>query len=609
MSVHAHIPLQKRGATRHPHTAHVALPLQLRWLLAGLVVAFAIPFLFTDLVQVPRDAYYGLYALVVFGFVGVWARKTQAPLRGFVTRNWRWGVLLGLLGALVLMFTVLREPSAAHPSGWTFAGAILWRGVVYGAADGVLLSVFPIFAVFGLFRSKRLRDRSKKACAGIGALALAVSLLFSAVYHLGYPDFRGGKVSKPIAGDAIWSAPTLLTLSPLGAPIAHVGLHVSAVVHSYQSDLFLPPHRAPATLERPQFQRLLDRMAADPTVAPGVVGFVLTPGGSWGGAAGLSNVQAHTPMSGNDAFRIMSLTKTYVATVVLQLVEEGKLRLYDTVGDLLPGALPADKRGLTVRQFLTHTSGLYDAMSDGLGQLINPKTRPAFLASIHDPAIRREVTSVSARVSRDPFTVFPAKVWVDIAGSQPLYFAPGTSSHYSNPAYVLLGWIVERVTAQPLATALKERIFEPLGLRHTSYRPGPTMPKPYAHGYVVPGTFLNPTNHRPIDGTRLTLGIAGASSVVATAEDVARFYANLLGGKLLKPRTLNQLMLAERMGIGQFPTACGRAYGHTGAFFAYTSAALVSADGKTAAVLLANGRGTNADASIDDGVTKLFCGA
>ncbi|MGZ4353453.1 MAG: hypothetical protein ACXVZ4_07900 [Gaiellaceae bacterium] len=216
---------------------------EMLWLVRGLALAFVVPYVFTDLVQVPRDAYYAIYVVAVFGFVGVWARQTQAPLRAFLTRGWRLGVPLGVAAGVVLMFTVLREPSTPHPHGWTFAGALLWRGVVYGAADGVLLSVFPILAVFGLYASKPLRERSKRAVAGIGALALAVSLLFSAVYHLGYPDFRSSKVAKPIAGDAIWGAPTLVTLSPLGAPIAHIGLHVSALVHAYDSDLFLPPHR------------------------------------------------------------------------------------------------------------------------------------------------------------------------------------------------------------------------------------------------------------------------------------------------------------------------------------------------------------------------------
>jgi hypothetical protein len=78
----------------------------------------------------------------------------------------------------------------------------------------------------------------------IGALTMIASIGITAVYHLGYSDFRSEKVRKSIVGDVIWSAPTLATLSPLGAPIAHVGLHVSAVVHSYDTDTFLPPHAA-----------------------------------------------------------------------------------------------------------------------------------------------------------------------------------------------------------------------------------------------------------------------------------------------------------------------------------------------------------------------------
>jgi hypothetical protein len=77
-----------------------------------------------------------------------------------------------------------------------------------------------------------------------------LSLVFTAVYHLGYSDFRGGKVRKPLAGDVIWSAPTLVTLSPFGSPITHAGLHVTAVIHSYTTDTFLPPHAATGTNKR-----------------------------------------------------------------------------------------------------------------------------------------------------------------------------------------------------------------------------------------------------------------------------------------------------------------------------------------------------------------------
>jgi hypothetical protein len=76
----------------------------------------------------------------------------------------------------------------------------------------------------------------------IGVVALVASLGMTAAYHLGYSDFRSGKVRSPIAGDVAWSMPTLLTLNPIGAPIAHATMHVTAVLHSYHTDLFLPPH-------------------------------------------------------------------------------------------------------------------------------------------------------------------------------------------------------------------------------------------------------------------------------------------------------------------------------------------------------------------------------
>ena len=92
-------------------------------------------------------------------------------------------------------------------------------------------------------RVSRLMSHAMASVAGIGALALVVSLLFTAVYHVGYPDFRGSKVKRPLTGDVMWSVPTLVTLSPLGTPIAHIATHVTAVVHSYDTDLFLPPHK------------------------------------------------------------------------------------------------------------------------------------------------------------------------------------------------------------------------------------------------------------------------------------------------------------------------------------------------------------------------------
>jgi hypothetical protein len=214
------------------------------WILAGFPFAFAVPFLLADTFGLNRDVFYGLYALAVAGFVAAWARDTRLTGQD-LWRNWRWGLGLGALVAVVMSLVVLRtEDATDRPAGLELVAAVFWRGIVYGATDGVLLSVFPILAVFGAFAGTALRQRFAGKVA-IGALAMVISIGITSVYHLGYSDFRSEKVRKPIVGDVVWSAPTLVTLSPLGAPIAHVGLHTSAVLHSSETDTFLPPHEDP----------------------------------------------------------------------------------------------------------------------------------------------------------------------------------------------------------------------------------------------------------------------------------------------------------------------------------------------------------------------------
>jgi hypothetical protein len=214
------------------------------WLLAGFPFAFAVPFLLADTLGLNRDLFYGLYALAVAVFIAAWARDTGLTRRDLL-RNWRWGLALGALGAAITAFIVFRtEDATDRPGGLELVGAMLWRGVLYGATDGVLLSVFPILAVFAAFAGTRLRRRVSGKIV-IGTIAMLASIGITAVYHLGYSDFRSEKVRKPIVGDVIWSAPTLATLSPFGAPIAHIGLHVSAVVHSSETETFLPPHENP----------------------------------------------------------------------------------------------------------------------------------------------------------------------------------------------------------------------------------------------------------------------------------------------------------------------------------------------------------------------------
>ncbi len=215
---------------------------QLPWIGAGLAGGFFVPFVFADLLNLPKDLYYAIYGGSVIVFLAAWVHVTAQPWRTMVARRWRLAVLLGLLFGALLAVVVLRQDATTRPADAALVGAVLWRGVVYGAIDGLLLSSFPILAVFASCKGTRL-ERRRGGRAIVGIIALVASVLMTATYHLGYSDFRSTKVRSPVAGDVMWSMPTLLTLNPIGAPIAHATLHTTAVLHSYHTDLFLPPHR------------------------------------------------------------------------------------------------------------------------------------------------------------------------------------------------------------------------------------------------------------------------------------------------------------------------------------------------------------------------------
>jgi hypothetical protein len=224
----------------HRHLAAAASQ-QLHWLLGGFALGFGVPFVFAGLLGLERDLYYGVYAVAVVGFFVLWARRTGQPLARMFARRWMPAVALGLAVAALMSLIALQQAATPRPGGLTLGAAVFWRGIVYGAADGLLLSSFPIMAVFAAFAGSPLR-KTIRGTLRVGLLALVASMAMTSAYHLGYSDFRSGKLASPVAGDVVWSVPTLVTLNPIGAPIAHAGLHVTAVLHCYHTDLFLPPH-------------------------------------------------------------------------------------------------------------------------------------------------------------------------------------------------------------------------------------------------------------------------------------------------------------------------------------------------------------------------------
>ena len=243
--------------------------------------------------------------------------------------------------------------------------------------------------------------------------------------------------------------------------------------------------------------------------APGAVLLVRDGARTQRMAAGLADVARERPMRPDDRLRIASLTKTYTATVVLQLVAERRLSLDDTVESRLPGLVP-NGGAITIRQLLNHTSGLFDHEAD-------ERVLAPYLAGNFGH-------------------FWPARTLVEIAVSHPPLFAPGARHSYSNTNYVLLGLVVEAVTGKPIGRELRRRIFGPLGLRATEYPTTPRIAGRHAHGYLV-------VEQPPaVDVTGISPSLShAAGAIVSNVTEVARFYRALLAGRLLRPGLLEAM--------------------------------------------------------------------
>ncbi|MFE6865448.1 serine hydrolase domain-containing protein [Kitasatospora sp. NPDC057692] len=283
----------------------------------------------------------------------------------------------------------------------------------------------------------------------------------------------------------------------------------------------------------------------------------------WRDSAGVTDIDSQRPVRADGRFRIGSVTKTFVSTVVLQLVDEGKLRLDDPVEHYLPGLVP-NGGAITLRQLLNHTSGLYDYLDD-----------PRFL--FHDEASLR-----SYLANRRWTTWSPAQL-IEVGVQGTPYFAPGQGWHYSNTNYVLLGELVRKVTGRAWQSEVDRRIVKPLHLDETTFQNTRTaVPGPHAHGYVTLPEGL-------ADVTRLSPSFGDAAgNGISTGADLNRFHAALFGGRLLSPARLAEMttavpapMIGAHYGLGliRYDLPCGEVWGHTGGLPGYNTVWLGAKDG------------------------------
>jgi D-alanyl-D-alanine carboxypeptidase len=317
--------------------------------------------------------------------------------------------------------------------------------------------------------------------------------------------------------------------------------------------------------------------------APGAVALVRTGKRTWQGVGGLGELAAERPPRPADRFRIGSVTKSFVATVVLQLVAEGKLRLDDHVRHWLGGAVPGGER-ITIRQLLNHTSGLYNYTDD----LLPPLTAMPARQALRQMAARN----------------FQPRQLVAIAAGRPPLFPPGERFAYSNTNYILLGLVVERVTGDQLAVQLHRRILRPLGLADTELPGTRRLGGRQVHGYAPPDQSWLPSDGPAglVDVTQTNPSWSwAAGAMVSSATDLARFYQALLGGRLLGPGLLEAMQTtvdaSEQFGAGagyglgllRLPLGCdGQVWGHGGELPGYATVAFSSRDAARQLILVSN---------------------
>ena len=241
----------------------------------------------------------------------------------------------------------------------------------------------------------------------------------------------------------------------------------------------------------------------------------------WSGASGPAR-DGHTPLSGATPFAIASVTKTFTAAVVLQLVEEGRIRLDALVTEYLPELTLA--RGVTVEQLLSHTSGIAD--------LLGPM--------------------------RDRLNAEPSRIWQPaevVALVGPSRFAPGSAWGYSNTNYVIAGMLVEKVTGSPFADELARRVTGPLKLQGTGF--SPTVAFPNLLGRSWASAFWT------------------SAALDSNAADLVRWGDALYGGAILGPSSLQRMLAfnGDGYGLGAERYVVGGllGYGHSGLLRGYTT--------------------------------------
>jgi D-alanyl-D-alanine carboxypeptidase len=299
---------------------------------------------------------------------------------------------------------------------------------------------------------------------------------------------------------------------------------------------------------------------------PGMAVGVWAPGrGSYVKTFGVGDIETQAPFPSDPYIRIASVTKTFTATAVLQLVDQGRLSLDDRLGTYVPG-IPNGEQ-ITVRQLLGMTSGIFNYAAD-----------PGF----------------EARFDADPQAPFSPQDAVAIIAQHPANFAPGEKVEYSDSNYQLLALVVEKVTQQPIGEVIKKNILEPLGMSRTSYPTTPAIPDPHPRGYAPPDDDPNGPL-REVTLVNPEIG-GGAGAMISTLDDLRIWARALATGTLLEPAThaaqLTMKPLASAPGVtleyGLGAASLNGFIGHNGAILGFSTSMWYLPDRDATFIVLTN---------------------
>jgi D-alanyl-D-alanine carboxypeptidase len=301
----------------------------------------------------------------------------------------------------------------------------------------------------------------------------------------------------------------------------------------------------------------------------------LPSGETWLSAAGNAEFEPDRAIEDDTQFAIASVTKTFVAALILDLAQEGKVDLDAPYGRYFRNGPRKDR--VTLRQLLSHTSGIYNFWA-----------HPRYTKVTEAWWKRPDAGGLNARSHEWTYEEMMRLVKGGV-------FKPGRGYGYSNTNYVILGKVAEAVEGKPLYRQLRQRFLRPLGLDDTVYQPDEKPRNEAAHGHWPAGAgFIDHTRDSDYVPFMAAASIAGpAGAMASTARDLATWAAALYGGDVLSERMLRQMTTMREPGWYGLGTdvavlAGQRAYGHRGGIRGFESAIWYLPDSGVSIALLSN---------------------